>query len=80
MGRRWPPTRHPGGQAPVGSWHSLDSVSQLGHIATVWTIPTTYSGPGMIPPSLEAPVRRAGVWGVSRGFIVGTGKEVRNLL
>lgn len=46
-----------------------------------WTIPTTYSVSGMMfPPSLEATVRRPGMWGVFGAFIVGTGKKVRHLL
>ena len=69
------------GQAPVGSWHGLDSISQPSHTAMAWTIPTTYSVSGMIfPPSLEATVRRPGMWGVFRAFTVGTGKKVRHLL
>ena len=29
------------GQAPVGSWHGLDSIAQPSHIAMAWTIPIT---------------------------------------
>lgn len=58
------------GQAPVGSWHGLDSVAQPSHIAVAWTIPTTYSVSGMIFPHHWRPLSGGLVCGECLGLLL----------
>ena len=63
------------GQAPVGSWHGLDSISQPSHIAVAWTIPMTYSASGMALPHHWRPLSGGLVCGSVWVFYCGHRQE-----